>query len=719
MTGLVRDAERDWVGRRGMALFIALGLILVIGIIVFATHRFARQQRHQSRHLSTAEVAFQAAEFGAQQGYFLVQRSVEFLNSTEPSTFPKVAKAPASLQPFMNAFVTSDGRLIAQGSETTLPVPLTPIQELLDSVGSHLSLTVVIRLEQQTPLMEGSPAPGLAALAGETRGRFVVDSRAVFQGVARRVVALFEHRSINLLPPVLGRFVMVVGQMEGSLNQVSIPLQGSHIIPRFGSTPSLRPMLVKGGISISPAERASLAANPGPYLDEAGWIFLGTPQGADPWSLTLGLNPGDGTYGEHAFLHGNRQFVYPIQRGEQAFGLEYTPSGGWEPFRMWETHQRYACLTGVYEATKTSARREFMRLETRDTQRSSLLLLMGSTAYPSPTLVFGKVFRRYLLEQGLRKKPDPPLPLDAPASATPCPFIPGSAFTGSWTGMSTYAADALRGTCGNTHTGYSQGMSRLMVTPHNEALAFFFDTTPESAVNRSVQPYFRLTDIPKLGRNIAYSPGSPDQLVLDGPIKLFRGGAEVYSGQIQQFLANTGTIFLTRCGRSFASSADLQRYLTDLRQKGRVATGFYHVRGSFSWTSEFNGLALGGVGIVCDDNLQIKSRVRPEPPATLVDAFDHPIILVSLKGNLIVETGDSIEAALIAPKGELRLSGGGALNLRGCLAVAKIHASTLATLAEKRLTYDPRFDWCDAAAYQNASRIMLEQQPMMFVAKPK
>ena len=77
-----------------------------------------------------------------------------------------------------------------------------------------------------------------------------------------------------------------------------------------------------------------------------------------------------------------------------------------------------------------------------------------------------------------------------------------------------------------------------------------------------------------------------------------------------------------------------------------------------------------------------------------------------------------IEAGLLAPNGRLRLSGPGGLDVFGILAVRTLDVGVLATTAPKRLRYDPRHDWDDLPAYSESFRIMLEQQPHLFVAKP-
>ncbi len=706
--------------RRGVAIFAVMGLVLVIGIIAFYVHQYSRRQKQQSFHLSSAEVAFQAAEFGAREGYLYVLRAVDFLNSTDPATLPKQGTIPSSLRGFFDAFVRDDGRLTDKPAETTLPIVLTPVKGLLDSVGSDLTLSVQLRLERQKPLLPDLPLPGVTETLLETRGRFVIDALACFRGVERRVVSVFEQRTIHLQVPVLGRFALFANEVAGTLNQVSTPLQNNLIPPRFAAAGTLKPLVIQGGPPVTSANRAGVLADPSGYLDGAGWVFLGTPQGGEPWQLTLGMAPGSEGDGEHFLLHGERLFVFPITSGGVPFGSPAALPAGWDPLEMWRTHQRYACLTGLYEESRGAGRNQFLGLSTENTQRASLLRLMGTSAEPAPTVVFGKVFRSLILERGLRRIPVSPLSPDGPASATPCPFVPQNGFSAaSWPGMSAMSTAAVRQTCRDAWDDYSQGMSIPLVSPINEGLAFFFDTTPLQGANRPLQPTFSGVPLSKIGRKLTYSPSVPQDLVLDGQMNLLRSGAGVFSGEVQQVLPNVGPLLLARCGREFPDADALRVYLNQLRQQGRQATGFYHVKGPFSWTAEWNALAVGGVGIVCDLDLAIRSTVKPSGGAGLPDARQNRVVLATLGGDVEVGTAEPVEAALLAPKGRFHLTGTGGFDLLGCLAVRTLDVGELATNAPKRLRYDPQHDWADAQAYAGSFRIMLEQQPHLFVAKPR
>ena len=721
MSPLNRLMRRRPQRPRGVALFVVIALLGVIGIIAVYIHRYSRQQRYQSHRLSSAEVAYRAASFGARQGYLLVQQGVAFLNSTDPGTCPKQEQPPASLKTFCDYLVKDDGRLADDPVEVLLPMPDSPMQKMVTELGSHLQLQVTLKLERQEPLLAEPPFPGLQGETPERRGRFVVDALAVYRGVSRRVVSVFEARTIQMQWPVVGRFVLSCSGHEGTLNALEMPLKtGKRKIPQEFGSPALAPFVIEGGDGIAPGALPSIRADPAGFLDRQGWVALFTPSTGDAEQWSLGTTPGPDGFGEDFLLTANRVFFHPIVQGSGQLGIAVpNPSGG-QSYELWKTHQRYACLTGLYPATKEPQRNQLMRNHAGNTQKSAMIHLMGRADRPSPTLVFGKVYRHYLLEQGIRRKRLPPKAPEDASVAAPCPYVLEADFNrAQWVpAMEPGPTAVLRQACGNTWDTYRDLMCLPLRTAYNEGLAFFFDQTP-AAGSRPLQPTFTVTQVPKLGRGLSYTPGAPESMILDGPVTLIRDGRTVYAGELQQVLPNLGRIAKARCARSFRSGDALQRFLNEVVQQGKNPAGFYHVAGAFTWTDAFNRLAVGGVGIVADGTLTVSAEVAPSRPPTVVDAAQNVVSLVSLTGDIIINTSQRVRAALLAPVGKLRCLRPIDIDILGLVAVHEFQLTGFANGRNKRLRYDPIMDWASNDAYQRSFRIMLEHQPLLFVAKPK
>jgi len=384
---------------KGMALFLVLGILAAIGILAFSLHNFSRRQRFQSYQPTSGEIAYHAAEFGLKQCHILVQRGVEFLNSTSPATFPKKTTAPTALKPFVDHFVNIDGRLVDAPTSLVMAIPLVD-SALLSELKGQLSLEVTLRLENQKPLFETSPIPGVLEPSSERRGRFVIDATADFRGTKRRVVAVFEQRTVMVTWPVLGRFVLTTSELEGELNPVTGGLTpgGPLKIPLpFPDSFSPSPLVVMGGPGIQTAQRSAAQANPADFLNRQGWICLNPPPSGNPQYWTFNLAPGI-VQGEHFSIGEDRVYFFNITAGTDVLGRQVSLPGGGS-FKLWETHQAYAFLTGLYKETKEAARQYFMEAEPGETAKSSVFRLFGITTLPSPTLVFGKAFRRYIRVQ--------------------------------------------------------------------------------------------------------------------------------------------------------------------------------------------------------------------------------------------------------------------------------------------------------------------------------
>jgi len=92
------------------------------------------------------------------------------------------------------------------------------------------------------------------------------------------------------------------------------------------------------------------------------------------------------------------------------------------------------------------------------------------------------------------------------------------------------------------------------------------------------------------------------------------------------------------------------------------------------------------------------------------------VSLVSLTGNILIDTAEPIEAALLAPNGRLEVARPIDIQIKGLVAASKL-VMTGMNAASKKLVYEPSFDWADGGSSNRSFRIMLEQVPHVFVAK--
>lgn len=171
--------------KRGMALFMVIGFLLFIGLISIYLNFFSKHQMQQTRDSSNAEICYRAAAFSARQTLAYLQRAADYINSSDPSTFPKKAKAPAEMKPFLEAFFDENGQMKRDPVELDLSVERSPLQHFLRTY-QNLIIKAKIRSTAIKPLHENPSIPGLKPLQEELRGRFVIVAEASIKNTQKR-----------------------------------------------------------------------------------------------------------------------------------------------------------------------------------------------------------------------------------------------------------------------------------------------------------------------------------------------------------------------------------------------------------------------------------------------------------------------------------------------------------------------------------------------------
>lgn len=696
----------------GMALIFVLGALIAFFVIAFYLYSFSTNQRYQSHFLSSGEIASQVAEFGAKQAYSMLYNAIEFLNSTNPDTFPKRAtglkKSPDGIKEFFEIFVDENDRLSEREQSALISIPLAESTIFKDLTHTP-NLTVTITLQGQKSIYQQGLIPGCSDQSGETTGKFIIDSLAEYNNVKRRVISVVEQRTIQMTMPVLSRFTLSLLETpdKDHLNPNAISANGTT--PETFTDPKYLPLVILGGQPYS----NSTDTDPAPFLDKQGWVFI-LPE------LHIGLAPGSGKYGEHFLLAGESTFFREIKKDYGPFGSRFGVVLN-KTFEMWNTHQIYTRLTGLYNETREEDAYYFLsNIPAIDNvQKSSIFRFMGTPLNQSPTLVFGNVTRSYILEEGLQKKSNL-----SPTNCAVLPYVSKEKFyTYSWTaGMDSNSLKVLKETCNNDWEIYRQAMSTpVFNVPYNEGLAFCFDSQgyTGNANPRPIQPTFATNKISKLGKYLNYDAKQPEKFLLDENINLYRDEKQVFSGDLSKVLSYLGNYCIARCSRQFETSQALKKYLQEMQSSGKNPTGFYLVKNSFEWTDDWNRLAVGGIGLVCEKGITITARVEPTPSKALAkDCAFNPIYFVSLTGDITINTGERIKAALIAPNGEIHSSKTMGMNICGFVATKAMKLSELCNSASKIIQYDLDYDWADSKSYQKGFRTSLEYQPIMFFAKP-
>lgn len=699
--------------KRGMALFMVIGFLLFIGIIAIYLNFFSKHQMQQTRDISNAEICYRAAAFSARQTLSYLQRVADFINSSDPSTMPKLAKASPEIKQFLNAFFDGNGIMKKDPVSLELVINRSPLKFFL-STYPDLQIRVKIKSTAIKPLHENPSIPGLKPLSEELRGRFIITAEASIKNTRKKVIARNEFRFANLSLPVVGRFSFMAMRGTGNPNFLNAAVAGSNwqdcrLPPELGLDGSKKSLLIHGGQNV--ADLASILANPANFLNKQGWIFLGTPIAANGSYWTLNAAPGAPPLGEGFALGKNTPFAYSLQQGGAAFGTAYNHPRLPEPLEVYRKYEVVIFLTGAFADSKTQKFQYAFKNTAEPVDSYSILQLMGTNSSISPNLVFGNVYRRYLMMKTIRRVRTAP----GPDEYAILPYVTSADFSRNdlgITGFSPLVADLIRNTCAG-HNGYSTVMSQVITAPANEAVAQCLNST-----TNSIRPSFRSGTITGIAKEISFSPTNPGQLLLDSNCSIYRDDSqEVYSGNLADSLPNISQILISRASREFDSDADLIKYLKKQIGAKKPVTGIFRIKGDFNWTDDLNSLALGGIVIVADGNVRISAGVSPLTSPNIPDAARNNVAIISLNGNLLIRTSSPINAALLAPRGKLSSDSNG-FTVKGLLAVAELDLANLDNGAAKSITYEKSFDWADSNSYLNGFRLLLEEQKMFYSVKP-
>lgn len=699
--------------KRGMALFMVIGFLLFIGLIAIYLNFFSKHQMQQTRDSSNAEICYRAAAFSARQTLAYLRKAADYINSSDPSTLPKKAKAPAEIKQFLEAFFDENGLMKKDSVELDLSVERSPLQHFIQTY-QDLVIKAKIRSTAIKPLHENVSIPGLKPLEDELRGRFVIVAEASIKNTKKKVVTRAEFRFTNLTLPVAGRFSFMAMRGIGNVNTLNAGVNGSswsdcRLPPELMLDNGKKPLILDGGQTL--ADLNSVISNPADFLDRQGWIFLGTPLSSGGSEWILNAAPGEPALGEGFCLGQNIPFAYTLQAGGAAFGIPYNHPRFAEPLEVYRKYEVVVFLTGAFSDSKTQKFQYAFKNAPEAIDKYSAIQLMGTNSAKSPNLVFGNVYRRYLMMKTIRRIRTTP----GPDEYAILPYVTSEDYSRNdfgISGFSTLVADLIRTTCSG-HNGYSTVMSQVITAPANEAVAQSLNSTANT-----IRPTFRSGTIKKIAKEICFSPTNPGQMLLESNCTIYRDdGQEIFSGNLADSLPNISQILISRASREFASEADLLKFLRGQIGCKKPVTGIYRVKDDFNWSADFNSMALGGTIIVADGNVRISSGVGPIYSPNLPDAAKNQVALVSLNGNIIIRTTAAINAALLAPRGKLSVDNGG-FSIKGLVAVSEFDLASLENAAVKKVSFENSFDWADSGSYQQGIRLLLEEQQMFYSVKP-
>lgn len=621
--------------RHGFFLQLALILITLFGIYVITYFAFMRSQTEISSRLLSGEIAHHVAQAGISLGISY------FHNTKQPSELFKVALA-------------RDAQAV-NGMKEDVPVEDNPaLQSILDDAGERASLKVELELDNFRPFYAQSTSPvGIEYGQIEKHGTLRVTSRATVGASKRTVVVLKDVKVIASVPYVLGKFTMFVKERLANqrLNGIAydkVDLASGQA--KEGGT--LKPLFFNHG--------------PSTNVEEKGWVFLGG--GVYELNLTWGGN----SWGE--------QFLVL----EKPWRITYDPNlaVGLPPGYELLTLQR-GFFDGIKGDNNLFDNFDFSSpADNPIGNATNLIHLYGapdSNAVapgigPSPTIVLGRVYRRYLDLKYLRDLNTqkvaflPYASVNDWSAAPPMPWPAEPPF------------DVRTTVAQGEYPNYYPLMSKVRRESYNRGYDFVLSNGDLSPAKNLVDPQ----RVKHLGNNPEFlyvGRENDGSVILSGAdgVKLFEGRLDNITTR-HQFLAERA-VFTMPAARFSEFAASTRKDVP----------GILHFKDGDVSIDRPLELDSGGI-IVVSGNITIASGVKVKP-------FGRPLTLASLGGSITISTDSRIEACLMALDGTINKDPGVPLNISGGLVAKNLDFTDLCLSDQPgAVFYDPRLDSTAGAA---------------------
>jgi hypothetical protein len=664
--------------QQGFLLPVVFSLLFVL-LLMSATRLYlSRHNLNTTQRLSDRERAYQVAASGIETVRQSVERTFRFINNPSPKTFPKRDKAPEECSEIILALLDDDG--LFKDGEISMPVSSGYIK-FIAGVSDAKQLIVELTLSEGRKM---SP-PSYTSLMTDEREKSRLLSITATAEVGKstcRVTTFKQLKLVNITPPLIGKFALFLHDPG---------IVGTNGLDDSSSPDKIKnsPLTIYGG---SKATVSSIEPSQwGQFIDNQGWIYLGSNS-----NWVLGASKGGGREDSMEGLLKTDVFTYPLERGS------YLDSMG---SIAYYSRQEY-----LFRELGESSEQEVLALKSKNDYRmSSLLNLAGSNGNETPTLVLGNVFRRWVLIQGLKNSNRNTL--------APLPCLDKSTFESSqWPGRAKASTiETIKRHFENSYQKYCNRMSNLVEEPFNRAnlATVLFPTDDENRVISG--DYSGLgtegTSLPKSTKISSRGESLEFHKLANLNTITLKNDEGITLAENCPLSDISDYSFLTEKAAILYESYD--DFLADQRleekglslKEGLSPGGVIHINSDI----EFNDRQIvhrgsGGI-ILCSGNITIKDAISCEG--------DEPLTLLSIGGNISIETNKEIDAALIALNGVIYM--GNTCNVYGLVAAKSMKLPESINSEKRSITYNKAFDPTNYDNYKRNFRITVEKRWKSFV----
>ena len=249
--------KTDQLTNHGFVLPVAISLVVIIAMLGSTMFWVSRHHLNQSDRLAKMERAYHIANSACPVSGINFDGMVKFLNSSDPATFPKKLQAPDGIRFVVEKILDPQGYLV---KSVKFELKDSTLDYIRSSFGAD-SLSVEFEMKRVSSLNVNQSGTGV--IPDPFEGAYIVRiiGRANYQGVEASVNYFKEAKFVNILPPVVSKFVLFVRQ-HGFFEENTIqdfetaqafkrtPLNvfaGPPVAPGSLSTQELSALLLKNG----------------------------------------------------------------------------------------------------------------------------------------------------------------------------------------------------------------------------------------------------------------------------------------------------------------------------------------------------------------------------------------------------------------------------------------------------------------------------------------
>lgn len=688
--------NQRFVPNRGFVLPLVLLVIVIISLLAITRLYISSQHMVMVSHLAEKERAYYLSIAALEAGKDILDQVFLFLNDSDPETFPKREKAPEEIAPVVQELLDDEGFPKKSGTQFVLQSAL--VDEFLESMEDDdiRSLELTVTLYEARPLyVEGSQTDqGFQSFMRidprEAAYTVSVTSKALYRESPSTTCLFTEMKLVNITPPVVGKFALIL-KRPGAL-QVN-PIKDSRSVETMLGAP----FIIKSGSSCG-FDETMTDDDVRDLIDAQGWIFLG---GDQAWELNLSKGGGRPDY-QDPLLKTYKSFNMIPQEHE----LSPESQGGSEEEGEEGQFSYYAFQTGMYQELQQDVTgKPLSLLDEREAAFSSLLNLAGSEEETTPTLVLGKAVRKWACIQGLYN--------NYTDKKAVFPYLDEATFySNSWPGnWSPDNIETIRNNFGSDgydgENGYTRYMSFVASQPYNHGNQELTDyEAPELETALVLEPatFPPGTDQPPKLQRIKVDQN--DQLLhtlaygnmytlLDTEENIVFKGASPGDIDIARHLEPKHSYIFPNADALFRFMQRRTETTSTLRVSGVVK-----VASNLTLRGQIQVLPGGGGIILVDGNIELRGRITA--------GADDPLILVSTSGNILVDTPQQLDCALVALDGTVRLPEN--FHINGLLAAQRVIVPRGNNSSKRELVYNPQLDPTNMETYRRNYRLMVKEE---------